>query len=114
MHFGRLRLTVAPALGGSFTSPAPLPAGSTMPLDRTYAGGVSTFGEAGNWSLDTTGMPKKQAIFAKFTEIRGRCWPRVGRSKIDWYRNLYLQHQSHTITVEILWECFSKSLAIPD
>jgi hypothetical protein len=27
---------------------------------------------------------------------------------------LYLQHQSHTITVEILWECFSKSLAIPD
>jgi len=58
LHFLKLRLTVAPALGGKFTSPAPLPAGSTMPLERTYAGGVSTFGEAGNWKLDTTGMPK--------------------------------------------------------
>lgn len=58
LHFGSLRLSVAPALGGTFTSPAPLPAGPTMPLTRTYAGGVPTTGEAGTWSLDTTGMPK--------------------------------------------------------
>ena len=58
LHFGSLRLEVAPALGGSFTSPAPLPAGPTMPLTRSYAGGVPTGGEAGNWSLDTTGMPR--------------------------------------------------------
>lgn len=58
LHFRNLRLSVAPALGGSFTSPAPLPAGSTMPLHRTYAGGVPTTGEAGNWSLDTAGMPR--------------------------------------------------------
>jgi hypothetical protein len=58
LHFGNLRLSVAPALGGSFTSPAPLPIGPTMPLTRTYAGGVPTAGEAGNWSLDTSGMPK--------------------------------------------------------
>jgi hypothetical protein len=58
LHFSRLRLSVAPALGGSFTNPAPLPPGPTMPLNRTYAGGVPTTGEAGNWSLDTTGMPR--------------------------------------------------------
>ena len=58
LHFLKLRLAVAPAQGGKFTSPVPLPAGSKMPLERTYAGGVSTFGEAGNWKLDTTGMPK--------------------------------------------------------
>jgi hypothetical protein len=58
LHFGSLRLRVAPAYGGSFTSPAPLPPGPTMPLTRTYAGGVPTAGEAGNWSLDTTGMPR--------------------------------------------------------
>lgn len=57
-HFGGLSLSVVPAMGGSFTSPAPLPAGATMPLARTYAGGVPTTGEAGNWSLNTTGMPK--------------------------------------------------------
>lgn len=57
-HFGSLRFSVLPALGGSFTNPAPLPAGPTMPLRRTFAGGVPTIGEAGNWSLDTTGMPR--------------------------------------------------------
>ncbi len=58
MHFGSLRLSVSPGLGGSFTSPSPLPAGGTMPLTRTYGGGVPTIGEAGNWSLDTSGMPR--------------------------------------------------------
>lgn len=59
LHFGSLRLSVAPALGGSFTSPAPLPTSSTtMPLIRTYAGGVPTTGETGKWLLDTSGMPK--------------------------------------------------------
>ncbi len=48
-HFGSLSLTVLPALGGTFTAPVPLP--------RTYPT-VSTFGEAGVWKLDTTGMPK--------------------------------------------------------
>lgn len=57
-HFGRLTVSVLPALGGSFTAPAPLPPGPTMPLTRTYAGGVPTAGEAGLWSLDTSGMPR--------------------------------------------------------
>lgn len=58
LHFGSLRLSVSPGLGGSFTSPVPLPAGTTMPLTRTYAGGVPNVGEAGNWTLDTSGMPR--------------------------------------------------------
>jgi hypothetical protein len=29
-----------------------------MPLTRTYAAGVSTNGEAGTWSLDTSGLPR--------------------------------------------------------
>jgi len=57
-HFGTLRLSMQPALGGSFTAPPPLPPGPTMPLTRTYAGGVPTTGEAGVWSLDTAGMPR--------------------------------------------------------
>jgi hypothetical protein len=58
-HFGELRLSLAPANGGSFISPAPLPAsGGTMPLTRTYAAGVPTIGETGNWSLDTSGLPR--------------------------------------------------------
>jgi hypothetical protein len=57
IHFGSLQLTIVPGLGGSFTTPAPLPAGPTMPLKRSYSG-VSTNGESGNWSLDTTGMPR--------------------------------------------------------
>ncbi|MFN2255048.1 MAG: hypothetical protein ACK2U6_12475 [Candidatus Promineifilaceae bacterium] len=70
-HFRQLTLSVEPALGGSFTTPAPLPAGSTMPLTRTYDGGVSTFGEAGNWSLDTSGMPQCGYV------IRLRVWDRT-------------------------------------
>jgi len=58
LHFGSLRLSVSPAMGGSFTSPPPLPAGSTMPLTRTYGGGVPTTGDLGSWSLDTSGMPR--------------------------------------------------------
>jgi hypothetical protein len=58
-HFSSLRLSLAPPNGGSFISPAPLPAsGGTMPLTRTYAAGVSTNGEAGTWSLDTSGLPR--------------------------------------------------------
>ncbi len=48
-HFRSLNLSVLPALGGTFTAPAPLP--------RTYPT-VPTSGEAGIWKLDTTGMPK--------------------------------------------------------
>jgi hypothetical protein len=59
LHFGSLQLFVSPGLGGSFNSPAPLPfSATTMPLIRTYAGGVPTNGESGTWSLDTSGMPK--------------------------------------------------------
>lgn len=47
-HFGSLALAVLPALGGTFTSPVPLP--------RTYPT-VPTSGESGTWTLDTTGMP---------------------------------------------------------
>ncbi|MCB0703960.1 MAG: hypothetical protein KDC34_01565 [Saprospiraceae bacterium] len=61
-HFNALTLKILPTTingnpsGGSFTAPAPLPAGSTMPLSRRYSAGVPTIGENGNWSLDTTGM----------------------------------------------------------
>ena len=48
-HFGTLNLAVLPALGGTFTSPVPLP--------RTYPT-VSTTGESGIWKLNTAGMPK--------------------------------------------------------
>lgn len=47
-HFGSLWLSIQPALGGSFTSPSPLP--------RTYPI-VSTLGESGTWELKTDGMP---------------------------------------------------------
>jgi hypothetical protein len=57
LHLGSLQLVVTPTMGGSFTSPAPHPAGPTMPLTRTYPG-VPTLGEAGHWSLDTSGMPR--------------------------------------------------------
>ena len=55
-HLRHVRLLVEPAKGGSFTSPAPLPAGGTMPLSRVFSP-TKTF-ENGNWSLDTTGMPR--------------------------------------------------------
>jgi hypothetical protein len=74
LHFGTLRLSVAPALGGSFTAPAPLPAGTTMPLTRTYAGGVPTVGEAGNWMLDTSGMPRCGYV------VRLHVWDRTIRN----------------------------------
>ncbi|MDJ0807503.1 MAG: hypothetical protein QNJ78_11795 [Gammaproteobacteria bacterium] len=73
-HFGNLRLAVSPGLGGSFTSPAPLPAGSSMPLTRSYAGGVPTNGEAGIWSLDTSGMPRCGYV------IRLHVWDRTIRN----------------------------------
>lgn len=67
-HFGDLRFVVLPPVisgnpsGGEFTSPAPYPGVDLMPLNRAYnAGappGVPTAGEAGTWSLDTTGMPR--------------------------------------------------------
>jgi len=57
-HFGTLRLSIQPAKGGSFTKPAPLPPGPTMPLMRTYSGGVPTTGESGIWKLNTSGMPR--------------------------------------------------------
>jgi hypothetical protein len=73
-HFQSLRLSVAPALGGDFTNPAPLPAGPTMPLTRSYAGGVSTLGESGNWTLDTNGMPQCGYV------IRVHVWDRTIRN----------------------------------
>lgn len=57
LHFGRFSLSVAPGLGGSFTSPAPTPPHSTMPLVRTRVS-TGNGGEVGNWSLDTSGMPR--------------------------------------------------------
>lgn len=58
LHFGALALSLLPANGGSFTVPAPLPPGGLMPLRRTFAGGVPTVGEAGVWTLDTSGLPR--------------------------------------------------------
>jgi hypothetical protein len=54
-HFGGLTLAVEPSLGGAFTAPAgALGSGS---VSRSYPT-VPTTGEAGNWTLDTTGMPR--------------------------------------------------------
>jgi hypothetical protein len=58
LHFNSLRLSVTPGLGGQFTAPAPVPASTVhMPLVRQYPG-VSTNGESGSWTLDTSGMPR--------------------------------------------------------
>ncbi len=60
-HFRSLTISFLPDLGsGAFTSPAPLPAvpPPVKPVTRTYGGGVPTIGEAGAWSLDTSGMPR--------------------------------------------------------
>lgn len=57
-HLYYFRLSVTPSLGGQFTMPNPTPVtGSRMPLTRSYPT-VSTLGESGNWTLDTTGMPR--------------------------------------------------------
>jgi hypothetical protein len=67
-HFSQLRFMVLPPTingnpsGGQFTSPAPYPGLALMPLVRGYnpsaPPGVPGSGEAGTWSLDTTGMKK--------------------------------------------------------
>jgi hypothetical protein len=54
-HFGGLTLRVEPSLGGVFTAPAGTPGPSS--ISRSYPT-VLTTGEAGNWTLDTTGMPR--------------------------------------------------------
>jgi hypothetical protein len=57
-HLYSLSLLVEPTLGGVFTAPPSVPAGPpAMPLGRTYPVPLWT-GEAGNWTLDTTGMPR--------------------------------------------------------
>jgi hypothetical protein len=57
-HLYSLSLVVEPTLGGKFTAPPSVPAGPpAMPLSRTYPVALWT-GEAGNWTLDTTGMPR--------------------------------------------------------
>lgn len=57
-HFRNLSLVVEPTLGGHFTAPPSVPAGPpAMPLSRSYPV-VPTAGEMGNWTLDTTGMPR--------------------------------------------------------
>jgi hypothetical protein len=67
-HFGTLRFSILPdqiggiPTGGSYTAPAPFPGPGQMPLVRVYSPiappGVPNAGEAGMWSLDTTGMPR--------------------------------------------------------
>jgi|SRR5215213_4675127 len=54
-HFGGLTLNVEPSLGGVFTAPAGTQGPSS--ISRSYPT-VPTTGEAGNWTLDTTGMPR--------------------------------------------------------
>jgi hypothetical protein len=60
-HLYSLSLVVEPTMGGKFTAPPPVPAGppapSLMPLTRRYPVPLWT-GEAGNFTLDTTGMPR--------------------------------------------------------
>jgi hypothetical protein len=50
LHFYFLELVLLPPSGGAFTAPTPLPRYWTDP-------GASTFGDAGSWTLDTTGLP---------------------------------------------------------
>jgi hypothetical protein len=50
LHFYLLSLELLPGGGGTFTAPVPLPRFWTDP-------GASTFGDAGTWTLDTTGLP---------------------------------------------------------
>lgn len=57
-HLYSLSLVVEPTMGGKFTAPPSVPAGPpAMPLSRTYPVALWT-GEAGSWTLDTTGMPR--------------------------------------------------------
>ncbi|WP_346294139.1 hypothetical protein [Sphaerothrix gracilis] len=80
-HFGSLRLMVLPdevggsPTGGAFTSPAPYPGTNQMPLTRAYSivapPGVPTTGESGNWTLDTSGMPRCGYV------IELRAWDRT-------------------------------------
>ena len=50
LHFYYLSLELLPPSGGVFTAPVPLPRFWTDP-------GASTLGDAGTWTLDTTGLP---------------------------------------------------------
>jgi hypothetical protein len=50
LHFYYLSLELLPPSGGAFTAPVPLPRYWTDP-------GASTNGDAGTWTLDTTGLP---------------------------------------------------------
>lgn len=50
LHFYLLGLELLPPSGGTFTAPVPLPRYWTDP-------GASTLGDAGTWTLDTTGLP---------------------------------------------------------
>jgi len=50
LHFYYLSLELLPPSGGAFTAPVPLPRFWTDP-------GASTLGDAGTWTLDTTGLP---------------------------------------------------------
>jgi len=50
LHFWQLSLELLPPSGGAFTAPVPLPRFWTDP-------GASTLGDAGTWTLDTTGLP---------------------------------------------------------
>ncbi|HEY7338947.1 MAG TPA: hypothetical protein VH639_28920 [Bryobacteraceae bacterium] len=50
LHFFDLSLGLLPSGGGAFTAPVPLPRFWTDP-------GASTFGDAGTWTLDTSGLP---------------------------------------------------------
>jgi hypothetical protein len=52
-HLGSVTLSISPTNGGSFVSPAPAPAGSTMPLSRSYPF-ISGTADGGPWQLDTT------------------------------------------------------------
>lgn len=57
-HLYSMSLVVEPTMGGKFTAPPSVPAGPpAMPLSRTYPVPLWT-GEAGSWTLDTTGMPR--------------------------------------------------------
>jgi hypothetical protein len=56
-HLGGLTLSIQPGNGGEFTQPLPLPAGSKMPLSRSYPLVPPTH-DSGTWELDTKLLPR--------------------------------------------------------
>jgi hypothetical protein len=68
-HLGGVSLSILPTNGGAFVTPAPAPAGSTMPLSRSYPY-ISGTGDAGTWQLDTTTLGRCGYVIGVYVSDR--------------------------------------------